>query len=215
MELTKQQIQSIEHYLNVKNITYIDVRFEILDHIVSDIEEIINTENKTFNSALEEVKQKWNPQLKETSSMYFGLGFTAPKMIIVKAKKIYTKYYLILLTSYFLPLLVLTHFDFTIQNPSEDFLFLISKIFIVLCIIAFLVMFLKKENKVETTYGFILKTQGLGLFVGLFTVLIFMTKPKELNGINIGLFCTFAFSTYSYFHFYKKHQYAIKKFKAL
>ena len=38
MELTEQQLQRVEHYLDVKHITYIDLRMEVLDHIVSDIE---------------------------------------------------------------------------------------------------------------------------------------------------------------------------------
>ncbi|MFT5214842.1 MAG: ribosomal protein S13, partial [Patiriisocius sp.] len=38
MELTKEQIHKVAHYLNVKHITYIDLRMEVLDHIVSDIE---------------------------------------------------------------------------------------------------------------------------------------------------------------------------------
>jgi hypothetical protein len=74
-------------------------------------------------------------------------------------------------------------------------------------------MLLTKNNKIETTYGFILKAQGLGAITGLIVLLIFFTRLKELNGINIGMFCSFIFMTFSYFHFYKKHQEAIKKYK--
>ncbi|MDN3618355.1 hypothetical protein QWY81_02660 [Polaribacter undariae] len=213
MELTKEEIQKVEHYLNIKHITYIDLRVEVLDHIVSEIEDAMRKEKITFHYAFATAKQKWNPQLKETTSMFFGLGFSAPKIVIQKAKKVYWKQYVFLLASYFIPFLLLTHFNFTIENPTEYSFFTLFKGVVIFSFLAFIYMLVFRNYKIETTYGFILKAQSLGAFTGLIVLAVFFTRLKELNGINIGMLCSYIYMTISYFHFYKKHQEAIKKYK--
>ncbi|WP_405610228.1 hypothetical protein [Polaribacter sp. Asnod1-A03] len=213
MELTKEQLQKVEHYLYVKHITYIDLRMEVLDHVVTEIEEIMRKENVTFHNAFATTKQNWNPQLKETTSMFFGLGFCAPKIVIQKAKKVYWKQYVFLLASYFLPFLLLTHFKFKIENPTEYSSFILFKGVVVLSFMAFIYMLIFRNYKIETTYGFILKAQSLGAFTGLIVLAMFFTRLRELNGINIGMFCSYVYMTISYFHFYEKHKEAIKKYK--
>jgi len=212
MELTKEQLQQVETYLDKKSFDFIDLKVEVLDHIISDIESFLGN-NYSFEYAFKITVLKWNPQLKESSSWIFGMGYAAPKLIIRKAKKVYWKQYLFLLSSYFLPFLLLTHYNFKIQNPTEFNFFIILKGTIILSFVAFIYMFLSKNNKTKTTYGFILKSQSLGAFTGLIVVAVFFTKLKELNGINIGMFCSFIFMTYSYFHFYKKHKEAIRKYE--
>ncbi|QXP63617.1 hypothetical protein [Polaribacter sp. HaHaR_3_91] len=213
MELNKEQLQRVEHYLDKKNITYIDVRFEVLDHIVSDIETKMTKENLDFETVFYNVTEKWNTQLKETTSMFFGLGFSAPKLVIQKAKKVYWKQYVLLFTSYFLPFILLTHFNFKIQNPTEFNFFIILKGILIVSFVSFMFLLLTKNNKIKTTYGFILKSQGLGAVTGLIVLLMFFTRLKVLDGISVGMFCSFIFMTFSYFLFYKKHQEAIKKYK--
>ena len=213
MELTEQQLQRVEHYLNVKHITYIDLRMEVFDHIVSDIETKMIKENLDFEIVFYKVTDKWNVHLKQTSSIFFGLGFSAPKIVIQKAKKVYWKQYILLFASYFLPFSLLTHFNFEIQNPTEFNFFIILKGILILSFVGFIYMLLTKNNKIKTTYGFILKSQSLGALTGVIVVLIFFAKLIELNGISIGMFCSFIFMTLSYFHFYRKHKEVIKKYK--
>jgi hypothetical protein len=213
MELSKEQIQQVENYLNSKNITYIDLRTEVLDHIVSEIEDKIIENEVTFHHAFAIAKQNWNPKLEEATSMFFGVGFSAPKIVIQKAKKVYWKQYVFLLASYFLPFLLLTYFNFKIQNPTEYSSFILFKGVTILSFVAFIYMLVFRNYKLKTTYGFVLKSQSLSAFIGLIVLAIFFTKLKELNGINIGIFCTFIYTTFSYFHFYKKHQEAIQKYK--
>jgi len=186
MELTTQQIQEIEHYLNVKDIVYVDLRPEVLDHIVSEIEEKMELEKVTFHNAFATSKQKWNAQLQETTSMFFGLGFSAPKIVIQKAKKVYWKQYLLLF-------------------------FIITKYIIGFSLLAFFYMLFFKNRNVKTTYGFILKSQSLGVLTGLFVFLIIINRLKELNGIHVGMICSYLFVTYSYYTFFKKHKEAIVK----
>ena len=50
MELTKEQIQQVERYLDKKNFDFIDLKVEVLDHMVSDIESFL-VNNYTFENA--------------------------------------------------------------------------------------------------------------------------------------------------------------------
>ena len=213
MELTTQQVQKVEKYLDAQNLVYVDIRLEVLDHIVSDIENMIKLEATSFETAFTDVINKWSPKLKETTSTYFGLGYSAPKLVIQKAKKLYWFHYFFLMISYFLPFVVFTHYDLNISNPMEFNYFIILKGIILVSFVAFIYMLFSKNNKTKTTYGFILKSQSLGIVIGFIALFTFFTKLKELNGINVGMLCCFLFITFSYFNFFKRHKEEIQKHK--
>ena len=48
MKLTQEQIQEIEYALNKRGLDYIDLKYELLDHIATDIEQLM-TEDKTIS----------------------------------------------------------------------------------------------------------------------------------------------------------------------
>ena len=56
MKLTKEQIQEVEGYLKNKDVDYIDLHFEVLDHISTDIENLIIEKQFDFNGAFDEIK---------------------------------------------------------------------------------------------------------------------------------------------------------------
>lgn len=210
MELTKEQIHKVENYLKSKNFDFIDLKDEILDHIILDIE-VEMASKKTFEDSFLSVKQKWNPQLKETFSYLFGVAYYAPKIIIKKAKKMYGKFIFFIVASYLLPVVVLINLDVVIKKPEDNMYYIISKIFLVLVFCAFLYLFFTKPKQPNTTYGFLLKTLSLNSFLGLLVILIFLNDLKEINPMHIGMYLSFTFSTYIYYYFYKKHKETIKK----
>ncbi|MBC2843836.1 hypothetical protein [Winogradskyella flava] len=55
MKLTKEEIKYIENYLIKNEVKFWDVRLELLDHIVSAIEDKIDNEGISFNEALLDV----------------------------------------------------------------------------------------------------------------------------------------------------------------
>ncbi|PQJ79854.1 hypothetical protein [Polaribacter porphyrae] len=59
MELTKEQIQQIENRLKKSGLTYWDIRVEILDHLVSEIEAKI-AKGESYNNAVENAYFKLN-----------------------------------------------------------------------------------------------------------------------------------------------------------
>jgi len=63
MKLTKENIQFIDNYLIKNKVKYWDVRLELLDHIVSAVEDKMTNSSVSFNDALLEVHSGFGNQL--------------------------------------------------------------------------------------------------------------------------------------------------------
>ena len=62
MELTKEQLLLVEEYLQKKNFNFIDLKGEVLDHIISDIENFI-AKGLCFENAFKMIVLKWEQHL--------------------------------------------------------------------------------------------------------------------------------------------------------
>ena len=220
MELTKQQLQRVAHYLNVKSITYIDLRMEVFDHIVSDIEAKMMTENLEFETVFYKVTDTWNRQLKETSSFYFGVAYSLPKIVMEKAKKSFKVWFFLSLFTYFISYVLVDKMKIVFSKNIENSLFLFFQIITVSCIVLIIWLLIKKnKNKQKTTYSFILKTQIWNILLGCIVLFYlnfnFLNQEGNLNPFPIGMLTSFVFSTYTYFFFYRKHRIALEKYKNL
>lgn len=63
MKLTKEEIQFIDQYLIKNKVKFWDLRLELLDHVVSSVEDKINDKGTSFNEALLEVHQGFGNQV--------------------------------------------------------------------------------------------------------------------------------------------------------
>ncbi len=63
MKLIKEEIQFIEEYLIKNGVKYWDVRLELLDHIVSAVEDRMENKGISFNEALLEVHAEFGNQV--------------------------------------------------------------------------------------------------------------------------------------------------------
>lgn len=103
MELTKEQIQSIEIRLQKNGLTYWDIRMEILDHLVSEIEaKMAKGESYTTASENAFFKLNLNGNLESLNkSRLFGINKIVRKQYFNKIKTILTtpKSFLIILLS--------------------------------------------------------------------------------------------------------------------
>lgn len=218
MELTATQIERIEHYLNRKHVKHVDIRIEVLDHIILDIEALIEKENKDFETVFYTVTSQWNTQFAETSSSLFGIGFIAPRILIHKAKGIYSTYFFMLIASYFLPLIFFSYMDYSFSELAQFYVNKLLHIAAIFFASFFLFLLIKKErSKLKTTYSFLLKTQSMAIFIGLFCVFTanFFDKNGAFNPISIGLLIAFVYTTLVYFYFYIKHKQAVNTYKIL
>ena len=217
MEITKEQQQQVEVYLQNKDFDFVDLKVEVLDHIILDIESLLS-ENYSFESAFSMVRVRWEIHFKETSSFYLGLHYSESKIVVKKAIKIFKPFYFLYLAAYILPVAFLKLVPIQVAENTVDFInnFLFSFSASLLCYMIFI--FVKTvRSKVKTTYRFILKTQYFGLFfiiLGVFFGAIF-NDEGEMNPVFTGFTCGGFAVAFICHHFYKKHLEAIKKYKIL
>ncbi|WP_064966807.1 hypothetical protein [Tenacibaculum ovolyticum] len=199
MELTKEQIQRVEKYLDKKGVKFIDFRIEIFDHIISQIEQKLAIDNADFKTVFYQVTNEWNKQLDETSSWFFGFIYPAPKVVINRAKKIFKKYlflaYLQMIVTY------LVVFNSKLEL-NKTFSYLIFFVLIILLLISIFYTFKIWKSKQKTVYSFIIKTQSLNFLF--FPFMIIGTSFEDF--INIGYLGYLIIITYYSRLFYRKHQ---------
>ena len=73
------------------------------------IEQKLEVENTDFETIFYQVTDQWNKQLNSSSSFIFGLTYSAPKVVMNKAKKIFKPFFFLILILSILPG-VLLHF---------------------------------------------------------------------------------------------------------
>lgn len=215
MELTKEQIAVVENYLQNRKVAYLDLKVEILDHIVSDIEEFIR-KNHTFENALKMTTIKWEKHFSQRSSFYFGYWFSASKIMVNKAVKEFRPFYFLYLTAYFLPYIFLKNIEIQFEKTS---IILINQVFISLAFLSlsyvFYVWLKMMFSNQKTTYRFILRTQYWGAIF--FVMILLLRDLFNDNGMLQPVFVGFTFAgfavTYICHHFYKKHQAVVQKFQ--
>jgi len=217
MELTNEQIQQVESYLDKKSFDFIDLKVEILDHMISDIESFID-KAYSFENAFKATILKWNKHFEDSSSFFFGFQYHESKIVVKNAVKIFKPFYFLYLTAYFLPFIILQRFSFIFSKKTivyfDLFLNTLSVIFLI-SLIYIIVNVLK--SKVKTTYRFILRTQYLGIIFLIIPLLSgkHFNDKGEMNPIFTGFLLAGFAVTYICYYFYKKHKEVIKKYKIL
>ena len=215
MELSKEQLRRVAHYLNVKDITYIDLRMEVFDHIVSDIEAKMGAENLDFETAFYAVTVKWNKHLIQESSFYFGLTYSLPKIVLNKAKKEYKKWYFLTVIAYLIPYILFDQLKITFsENAIRELNIFLQILTVCTLMVFFVLLIIKFKEKNKTTFSFILKALSWNFNIGFIVLFYLNDNPKDdFQKYFVSFLAAFIFMTYSYFHFYKKHLEAVKKYK--
>ena len=215
MELSQEQQRQVEVYLQNKDFDFIDLKVEVLDHMISDIESL-RTKKYSFESAFKITILKWEKYFKETSSFYFGFQYHESKIVVKKAIKIFKPFYFLYLAAYFLPVAFLKLVPIQVAEDTADFInaFLVSSAAILLAYLLMIVI-KTKQSKVKTTYRFILKTQYLSvvlLVLGVFLGTVF-NDEGEMNAVFTG-FTSGGFAVVFICHyFFKKHEEAINTYR--
>lgn len=176
------------------------------------------TKDYPFENAFAMVRIRWEKHFRETSSFYFGIQFSESKIVVKKAAKMFKSFFVLYLIAYFLPLIILKFVSIKVDKGFADFvngfltLFSLVGIFYIL-----FVAFKMRELKVKTTYGFILRTQYLGvifLILGALVGKVFNSK-SEMEPIFTGFVFAGLSVVFIIHHFYKKHLEAINKHQIL
>ncbi len=88
MKLTKEQIDKIDETLVLNGVVYEDIKLELIDHIASDIEEIIMKQSVAFETALINAFDKWEELLRPASNLFWApFWLNEPKLFMDKLVK--------------------------------------------------------------------------------------------------------------------------------
>ncbi len=180
MKLTKEQITLISEYLEWCGIKYIDIKFELIDHIATDIEELMSAEELSFDQALKKAMEKFYPLLCEEKSFHVGLIYTFPKIVIKKIEAKIKKAYLpvVISLAIFALFTFVIKIDFSVSERLNNFVNSISAI-IGMCILLILISINYKSK--PTTYRFLVNQSSPIL---LFLLFIYAFN-SEMNLLKI------------------------------
>jgi hypothetical protein len=85
MKLSTEQIAKIEETLVMNGVDYDDIKLELIDHIASDIEEIMIKQEIVFEMALIHAFDKWEVQLRPESNPFWApFWLNGPKLFMDK-----------------------------------------------------------------------------------------------------------------------------------
>lgn len=214
MELTQDQIKKAENYLYHKNFDFIDLKDEILDHMISDIESKMS-KNLSFENAFKMMVLKWETHFRDTSSFFFGMMYSNSKIVVKKAVKLFKPFYFLYLAAYILPVAFLKLFPVTFSESIVNFIngFLLSFSMVMLGYMLFI--FIKtRMTKVKTTYRFILSTQYFGLILLIMGLSVGVFKDDGmLNPVSTGFVSGGYAIVFICHYFYNKHIEVIQKYK--
>ena len=121
MKLDKNQIDTIDTILEKLGVVYIDYKYEILDHIATEVEEKMILNDITFEEAFPDVLKKWQPKFKKSSSVLFGYFWEMPEILLNKCIRMYRKKLLLVITGAMVITSGFLLFSSFLRNHLADF----------------------------------------------------------------------------------------------
>jgi hypothetical protein len=206
MKLTNEQIDLIDRYLEQRNLMFLDVKVELMDHLSCEIEQEMTDNDTPFESAASIVFERWEAELQTKKSWLIGLENSFPKLVVSKLfKKVLFHYGFVTLTVLIVGVILITGDLFLIS----DSVFSVYEILIIAFTIVYLWMKRKmNQSKIKTTYSFQYDYFYFPVFLAFIYLLIIdsvaiKTLLLLLFTINLPFAC----------YFYFKHFQTLKKFK--
>ncbi|RVT79986.1 hypothetical protein EOD40_02410 [Flavobacterium sufflavum] len=150
MKLTNEQIAIIDQTLIDKGVVYDEIKLELLDHIVTDIE--LETEGSDFDIAFSKAMLKWERELEGVNP---SGKFAVSRMVKEKFSKITKNHYKFSLLAVLIFSVLMT--TITRLKPEEYFYYNLHLVFYsvysLICLINIISMFFIWKLKIKTIYG--------------------------------------------------------------
>lgn len=213
MKLSKDQIQQIEAYLTQKGLKYIDVRYEVLDHMVTDIEQLMELKDQSFSKASENVFAKWNKNFVTRSSFWIGSGFSGPKIFIDNSITIYKKMVFKIQLIAFTVIIGFGNFSNYFKILQSDYSQEITLVFKTAAAISMPLLlywfYQIKKTKLQTSYSFLFTRSVL------ISALMFGVLGLLLSEGNSMILAFIVFGLWSGWLLYKNHMKSVSNYSLL
>lgn len=214
MKLNQKQLLHIEKHLNYRELTQLDLRNEVLDHMALNIEKDMEDNNIGFIDAYNQEIQNWNSELKEYSSLWLGWMWVGPKIMMQKCIKETKRMYFISAGLAVILMLVCVLYTklFGLEFPTPSIVTALGIIYLIYFGFALIGHFKISASNFETTYKHLFKINAIGY--GLFYVIINPIWTGALNNsffLSEDSFLVIPFHAvllvfgYQFWALYKKH----------
>lgn len=222
MKLDKNQIDTIDAVLEKLGVVYIDYKYEILDHIATEVEEMMASDTIGFEEAFPAVLKKWQPKFKKSSSVLFGYFWEMPEILLNKCIKMYRKKLLLIITG----AMVLTSgfllFSSFLRNHLTDFFSIATILYSVALLLSAIGYIRIRLSKRKTSFGFLFKQQFIASSLVASQQIYYMNSGFEKHVFSplFSYFIIFTLSIYfllSVFNliYYRAHFYELKRMRFL
>jgi hypothetical protein len=177
MKLTTEQIEIIDQTLIDKGVVYDDIKLELLDHIITDIE--LETEGSNFDVAFSKVMLKWERELEEVNP---SGKFAAPRIVMEKFSSFFKSQYKFLFP-------VAAAFSFLIAIITtlypEEFVYNTVKlvfysVYFLLCLTGIISIFFISKTKSKTTSGKLIQKSWWFLVLQFCAIYIYSSSYSRL-----------------------------------
>lgn len=224
MKLTAEQIEEIDKTLVINGLDFEDIKFELIDHIASEIEVKMTAQEMAFKPAFYIVFDTWKEQLKPSQSAFFlGRNFVAPKIVIdrlssLKKREIITG----IVFCFLITLLCYGINSLNIFKPLLHYVeFIIRKVFLLISILLIVSKIRLYQSKLKTTYS-ALFDKSFFLAVPFCIIISYggfaffrITDVEHLRVSAVSATVLYGYFLFSSLRFLYKHYQIAKKIKSL
>lgn len=212
MKLTKEQILHIEYYLESKKLYQIDLKLEVLDHMISGVESRMQNKKISFEDAFEKEREFWKNDLRTYAHYVLGFSNKGPKIMMKKCLRLVKKiYFKTLLYTTFITALVyflVNYINFSLKK--EVIHTSIGTLFFVLFVVVLILKFKISSTKLSTTYRYLYKIHVFGIsfaYIYLNPLLHFngLIKDGRIHLLNLFVFVFVAVHFFSVVDLFRKH----------
>ena len=211
MQLTKEQIQTIDAILEKKGIKYIDIKLELIDHIATQIEQEMSTKGANFETALCLTLDKWKRQFVYSSNFFVGFIHSFPKIILTKLISKAKKYFFMSSIISAIWIFLINYYKNNMIEILKPFSAIVSMSSVVFSIIMVVLIVLVNYKSKPTTYRFLVNQSSPILFLSLIVIAFDETM------VHLQLFYCSLFFMYTFFMIrnYISHKNFIKSIEVI
>jgi hypothetical protein len=212
VNLTKEQINVINGFLDKMELKQFDLRTEVFDHMVTGAEAAME-KGASFHEVTDKLFKEWQPELNNHSNFWIGLMWSGPKILIGKAVY-YTKKGTIRTLLIALPIILLIYVlaKFFYSNDAATFLnTALGLIQIAMYLLGIYFHIEIKKTKQQSTFSFLFKINVFGVGIWAFLYNPLLTDIMAFRVADSGILIPIIFHSlllaffYNFYHWYKLH----------
>ncbi|ADY29204.1 hypothetical protein [Cellulophaga lytica] len=186
MKLAAKEIQHIDEILTERGLDYIDLKYEILDHMANGIEALMVNEDLSFEEASSKELKNWEQEFKPYSHFLFGYAQVGPKIVIKRCVNLIKQMYLkSIIGGMLIAFGLLCFFKLIPTGLNTDGVnFIAGFVYTVSTLVALYFLYLATKFQTKSTCQYFLKVNGRTHWIALFLFNPFWEWSVKFDVVN-------------------------------